>query len=329
MAVDVLMKNQNALLHALWRRFSRHGIESTQSGSEKRQRFLLNLFWLVAFVAYQFYFLVVINLVNYNRLYLYTSAIALLSAFAAIQWLVARRRHWLAKVTLLLVINAGIFFYDLFLGRHAGVHLYYIPFLFVAIYLFNYKLEKIELTIFSLMPIGLYALTESWLHNFFPGLSPDVPEAEILYAVNFSLSMVLVGVYNHLSARIHYDTETYLDQSKINLQTLIDNTQGSIWSIDHNYRIIAANKVYRFDMKNIFGIDVQSGYAMKNLINSPGYPKQWMQQYTRVFSGETFVEEYTFADEMYELQATPIYNTDKVVVGAAFYARDITVRKKK
>ncbi len=122
--------------------------------------------------------------------------------------------------------------------------------------------------------------------------------------------------------------EDELKQQGINLQTLIDNTYMSIWSVNTDYEIIEANDVYKKDIKRIFGIDVQSGTSMKHIVLAPDYPAQWTEQFKRVFNGERFTEEYEFEDEVYEIMAAPINNLEGKVIGAAFCARDITLKKK-
>ena len=81
-------------------------------------------------------------------------------------------------------------------------------------------------------------------------------------------------------------------------------------------------------MKEIFGINVYPGYDMSPIIKGINYPQQWLKQYRRAFDGESFNEEYHFEDKTFELVASPILNVSGQVIGAAFYARDITYRKK-
>jgi signal transduction histidine kinase len=150
----------------------------------------------------------------------------------------------------------------------------------------------------------------------------------VLRTFNFSFSFLMVAIYGVYVVNFNGRNEDELEQSAINLQTLIDNTKGSIWSISTKYEIIAANEVYKLDMKKIFGIDVRPGFSMSEIINNPDYPGQWLNQYRRVFSGESFNEEYPFEDDVFELLATPIHNITGEVIGAAFYARNITFRKK-
>jgi signal transduction histidine kinase/CheY-like chemotaxis protein len=121
--------------------------------------------------------------------------------------------------------------------------------------------------------------------------------------------------------------EEKLQQISLNLQTLIDNTEGSTWSIGVDYQIITANSVYIGDMKRIFGIDVVPGFDMTPVVKRPDYPKEWLLQYDKVFGGESFKEEYIFNGLNYELQAVPIVGPDGKVLGSAFHARNITARK--
>ena len=118
-----------------------------------------------------------------------------------------------------------------------------------------------------------------------------------------------------------------LQQAFINLQALIDNTHASIWSVDTHYKVIAANRIYKEDMRRIFGVELEPGFDISQLFAKKNYPPEWLGHYKRVFAGETFSLEYSFEGKTYELMVAPILGLYKSIIGAAFYARNITQRK--
>lgn len=118
-----------------------------------------------------------------------------------------------------------------------------------------------------------------------------------------------------------------LQQAFINLQALIDNTHASIWSVDTHYKVIAANRIYKEDMRRIFEVELEPGFDISQLFTKKNYPQEWLGHYKRVFAGEAFQLEYSFEDKTYELMVAPILGLYKSIIGAAFYARNVTQRK--
>jgi signal transduction histidine kinase/CheY-like chemotaxis protein len=314
-------------LSTYWNTFINRGCLPHHTETDRQQRILLNVVWLIAVIAYVVYFFIVQSVFKGNNTILYVSAAWLVLLFLLVQFAVETKRHNAAKIGLLLGINAGIFFYDNFIGASAGVHFYYIPFIFTAVFLFSFAEERAATIFFAVLPLALYGISHLNSFSIFGINSHNETVATWLYPVNFSISILLVvfyGIYSSIAKRYN---ELSLIQSKINLQTLIDNTQGSIWSVSRNYNIIAANQLYKDDMKMIFGATVIPGYNLMTIIESSGYPEQWKKQYQRVFNGESFNDEYVFNNDIFELQAVPIHSTGGIVVGAAFYARNISLRK--
>ncbi len=111
------------------------------------------------------------------------------------------------------------------------------------------------------------------------------------------------------------------------METLVDSIGNSTWSLTKDYKIIAASQLYISDMKRIFGVDIIPGFDVSTLFGTPNYPSEWIKQYDTVFSGQNLFLDYVFDDEYLELNAVPIRNVNKEVVGAVFVSRNITYRK--
>jgi signal transduction histidine kinase/CheY-like chemotaxis protein len=115
-----------------------------------------------------------------------------------------------------------------------------------------------------------------------------------------------------------------LEEFTSNLQSLIDNSNDSFWSVDTNYKIITASKTFVEDTKRYFNTEIYIGYNMQQFFKQPTYPAEWEGYYTAIFNGGEINLQYDFNHKVYTLTARPIYNVDQKIIGAAFYASDIT-----
>jgi PAS domain S-box-containing protein len=309
----------------IWDFVKTNGVERSFRSRKKKAIILINIFWIVSVIGYLVFFLFLYSATGaYHQLFT-IAYILLTTGFLATGALVRYQRRNIAKVTLLCVAYASIFFYDNYTGASMGISTYYIVYLFIALNLFSYRNKKGMLLLFSLIPAVLFIITAVWQET---NAIHSIKDSMVIpfRAFNYFMSFLLVICFGVYVVWLNSKNEDTLEQSAINLQTLIDNTRGSIWSISTDFRIIAANEVYKNDIKKIFGIQPYPGYSMREIIYDK-YPQQWIAQYNRAFSGETFSEEYVFEDKTYELLATPILNISGEVIGAAFYVRDITYRK--
>jgi signal transduction histidine kinase len=314
-------------LLSIWRRIIFNGIDASFDERKRKATVLLNIFWFSSLVGYQLFFLLIFLGTKGSHTILIISHLVMTIVFAIVGLLIGYQKKAAAKILLMTVINLGIFFYDNYTGTGLAISAYYITFLFVSLNIFSFRFNRWLLLLYAFIPIALFITT-----GIITGSITSVVIADsmvvFLRTFNFSFSFLMVAIYGVYVVNFNSINEDDLEQSTINLQTLIDNTKGSIWSINTKYEIIAANEVYKQDMKKIFGIDVHPGFSMLDVINNPDYPSQWQNQYRRVFSGESFNEEYPFENDVFELLATPIHNITGEVIGAAFYARNITFRKK-
>jgi PAS domain-containing protein len=124
------------------------------------------------------------------------------------------------------------------------------------------------------------------------------------------------------------EKEKDVQQMSLNLQTLIDNTQGAIWSVDANYRVIAVNKSFSDSMKQFFNVDFVAGFNVMDLHESDGFPDSFKANHLKVFGGGKLFEEYEFNGNYYEIQGEPLRSSSGEITGATFYNVNITQRKK-
>jgi PAS domain S-box-containing protein len=125
-------------------------------------------------------------------------------------------------------------------------------------------------------------------------------------------------------------TEASLRISQENLSAVIENNNGSIWSVDRNCRILTLNSYFRNDFNEAFGIELEVGSnAIDHLPEE--LAKIWDERYARVFGGEQFVVEdkYNVKGELryFEVAMNPIRHGNQVT-GASVFASDITEKKR-
>jgi|GEM_PF-5253367 len=116
---------------------------------------------------------------------------------------------------------------------------------------------------------------------------------------------------------------------KMNLESLINNTDDLMWSLDRNFRLISFNRPFQETMKSITGIVVLKDTDLMSESFDEKIRHRYRHLYERAFAGEAFTEivageknHTTWA----EVSFYPIYSGAEVI-GTACFLRDITARK--
>ncbi|WP_158860530.1 PAS domain-containing sensor histidine kinase [Lunatibacter salilacus] len=117
---------------------------------------------------------------------------------------------------------------------------------------------------------------------------------------------------------------------KNNLEALINNTRDFMWSIDCNFKLIAANNAF----VDIISLITSRAVSIGDSIFIEGFPgdhhEKYKKTYERVFKGEVITEvEYTGppAEIWSEIIYYPIWEKN-VVIGAACHSKNISPIKK-
>ncbi len=115
---------------------------------------------------------------------------------------------------------------------------------------------------------------------------------------------------------------------------LINSTQDLIWSINHDYKIIALNDALKKNLKSHTGHDFENDdYILPTEFFDENYLSYWKSLYDKGFKGETFsIEIYSPRTESealswYEININPMYENGEIY-GVACFGKDITDRKK-
>jgi signal transduction histidine kinase/CheY-like chemotaxis protein len=281
----------------------------------------------ISFVAYIIFAAVMFFVQAFGTKIYFTSTALLLLGFFLVYALMNLKKIKVAKNALMLVIYGGVFFYDFNLGKWAGVYLYYFAFFFAAVNIFSWKKEKPWLLLHLLLPMALIILTKIYGYDISKNLSPDNTLTTSVYVFNFCMSFFIIGLNAFLILRENDKFQESLELSKLNVQSLIDNTRGYIWSINNNYELVAYSRTYKDIIKHHYGVDSEEGLKLDILFNYPNNPKEMEVIYKRVLNGESFTEEYFSNNNYFEIQASPLYDIDGKQTGATFHSSIITGRK--
>jgi PAS domain S-box-containing protein len=152
-----------------------------------------------------------------------------------------------------------------------------------------------------------------------------------LKRATFAGKQRVLTYFRNIEDRKKAEQEKEFERNKT--AALINNTNDLIWSVDEQFRLIAANKSFTETVRNLFGIEAKPGYE---LLLPDHYSESiltlWASLYSKALKGEPVAEEvYTPAsaqmkDNWAEITFNPIYQNEKII-GVACYGRDITEKK--
>ena len=130
---------------------------------------------------------------------------------------------------------------------------------------------------------------------------------------------------SHLAAQALRESET-------NLRAVVENTGGSIWSLDTQYKLLVSNQQYQRDVSAVLGRHMDKGESVLHHNFSAELVAEWKSYYDRALHSETFLIEtvtsYQPETRSMEYHFAPIlHSVDSSIIGVTVYGRDITTRK--
>ncbi|MFZ5882010.1 MAG: PAS domain S-box protein [Chloroflexota bacterium] len=125
--------------------------------------------------------------------------------------------------------------------------------------------------------------------------------------------------------------EAILHENETNLSALIENTDGSIWAVDRQYRLIVGNREFYRNTSAALGRNLEMGES----VLLPGFPPEanaeWQGLYDRALQGESFTFEmntrFREPPHYIEYHFSPIREEPDEIRGVTVFGRDITERK--
>lgn len=131
----------------------------------------------------------------------------------------------------------------------------------------------------------------------------------------------------HETKNHHLDATIFASQQ--NLAALIENTDGSIWSVDTHYRLIVGNELYHRNVSAALGRRLMPGESVLQPAFPPVALAEWQGYYDRALRGEHFsiVARTRFAQQpsYIEYHFNPITTTGGTPGGVTVFGRDITL----
>ncbi len=311
----------------LWNKAIHFGVTAGMKNKTAKKAVQMNIIGLITFASFHlFYFTLLLVSSGSKQKIFFSYAIVLLFAFFVVLSAFFKNRV-LTKIFLMSNAYLGVFFFDVYLGSAASMGVYYFPFLFVTIKIFSLKKEKLLLILFILLPLLLNILAGTILKNHYDTNILTSQNIRNLRTFNFTFAFFLVLMYANYIINYEIKNDTIIENSKIALQTLIDNTNGSLWSIDSNFEIIAANKLYVDSMKQMFDVNIEAGYDIKKLMYSSSFPEEWLGFLKNALEGNKIIKEYDINGVIHQIHAAPIIKENNIVMGAVFHDTNINVRK--
>jgi PAS domain S-box-containing protein len=116
---------------------------------------------------------------------------------------------------------------------------------------------------------------------------------------------------------------------RLNKEALINSTTDLIWSVNRDYKLIAANKAFSQSLDENYNMYLSPGDSVLAETLSADVLKFWKDLYSRALAGETFTIELNVPqdnskdDRWNEITFNPIVNNEEVI-GVACRGRDIT-----
>lgn len=112
---------------------------------------------------------------------------------------------------------------------------------------------------------------------------------------------------------------------------VLEKLPGSFWVIDREYRYLAGNQQFTFNLTTLFNGTPQPGNKILSNL-SPEQAQEWKAMYDRAFAGDEFNIEkemhHESSGKWYEYSFSPIENEEGEIWSVVVLAQDITKRKK-
>lgn len=145
------------------------------------------------------------------------------------------------------------------------------------------------------------------------------------------------GILRDITDRKHAEDELRMNEIELRvknelLQSILDSPKDIIiFSLDTNYCYKAFTTSHKATMKKIWGVDIEIGTNMLELISNPDDRKKAKANFDRTLKGEqlVFVEDYgdeNLSRSFWENRYSPIFAEDGSITGLTVFVMDISSR---
>jgi PAS domain S-box-containing protein len=122
-----------------------------------------------------------------------------------------------------------------------------------------------------------------------------------------------------------------LKKREAELSAIIENTGSSVWSIDNKGCLLFANTTFKRQFSLAYGVELKEGVDLKEMVPKTQIPF-WVETHNTATKNGRFSLEHKLeirgASVDFEISVNPIIDENGKPVGAAYFSRDITERKK-
>ncbi|NTU79322.1 MAG: PAS domain S-box protein, partial [Chloroflexales bacterium] len=140
--------------------------------------------------------------------------------------------------------------------------------------------------------------------------------------------LAVEGIARDITQR--QQAEDALRASQQNLSALIENTDGWIWSVDTQYRLIVANALFQREVSAVMGREAIPGESLVAVDMPQAFLDEWRAHYDRALAGEGFSVEmptrFMAESRTMEYRLSPIRTDAGAITGVTVFGRDITER---
>ncbi len=315
------------LLQKVWVKLMANGYKPDLDEMYAKNIEYFNVLFAITFSAYVLFAILVFFIQILSIPVFFLSSTVMFLGFAAVYYLTGKHKILAAKNLSLFLVFIGVFFYNITIGKWAGVNLYYFAFFSASVNLFYHKKERPWLILHLLLPAVLMLVTE--VYHLYTNTDGQVGAglSNFIYGFNFCMTLLIISFSALALIKENILVQRSLKSAKLNVQSLIDNTQGYIWSIDMDFKLIAYSNTYKEIIKKHYGIDCYEGIDVKVILELPNNPQGIRDIYKAVLKGESLGAEYFSNNNYFEIQASPLFNEHGQQTGATFHSRLINARK--
>lgn len=299
-----------------------NGIEAAYPPDKQGRIRTINIIAVVVPLA-----LLINSLVDYYNGFpaLYWLNAAFILAFSFAFLLNKRKLNEVAAIYLVVMAILLIGFYSTRFGYRQGSPLYFYLILISIPFLFDYKQRKWVFLLMLVVNVSLYLSLQTnmpWRVALNLEMEDIAFRANLLQLGLFLTIFVLVIYYTNKSVTIR------LKKAVAQVQSLLEQTNYFIWSVDADNRLVQANRRFRIFLAHRFGIDAHAGIDMLAFLN-PAQRVFWLEKYKKGKAGELeeFKARFDFLDGSYmimEVSMYTVFDENGNNSGIAFYGNDIT-----
>lgn len=254
------------------------------------------------------------------------NALTVVALFLVLYFL---KKAWYDLSAFLFVFSlSALVFYDvILLGVRLGSYLYFVS-LMVTVPFIIKPGKLIQFHALAAIPIVLLLISLN------EPISPIRPLSQVAYwegtKTNLLVFTIMMYAFIYSTIFLYQKLTIQLAESATSLNTLLQQTELVIWSIDDDYQLLRANQNFFHIYQAYTGHEIALG---DNILDDLSENEQlfWREKYQEGFSGkrQSFIANFHIDQRkptIYEVSLNPVLTEANTVLSIVIYANDITER---